>query len=271
MTELRRFLSDPDATPFERDLLESWSSEQPSAGARARALAIGGVAVVTLVGAAAAGTTAAAAGAGATTAAGAAPKVAIGVAAILKWAAVGALVAGAAVATVALVREPAVDPRAPAPAAQSTASTTRGASPSIARATAPSPVEPPTISPADLPAAAPVPSADAPTTRTTTSSAASSSGLAPSPGLADEIALFDRARAALDAGEADRALGLLDSYESRFRTGSFIQEAEVLRVQALVRKGDRERASRVGQRFLAAHPTSPHAARIRAILAPSNP
>jgi outer membrane protein assembly factor BamD (BamD/ComL family) len=89
--------------------------------------------------------------------------------------------------------------------------------------------------------------------------------------LGEEIASFERARSALDAGDADRALGLLDAYEKRFPTGTFVQEAEVLRVQALARKGDEAGARRVGQRFLAAHPSSPHAARIRAILDPSNP
>ena len=65
MSEPRRILEGPDATQFERDLLESWSSEQPSAAARARALAIAGAAAGTLAAAAAATAGASSSGLGA--------------------------------------------------------------------------------------------------------------------------------------------------------------------------------------------------------------
>ncbi len=252
MSEPRRFLADPDVSPFERDLLESWSSEQPSAAARARALAIGGVTVAALVG-----------GAGAA----AAPKAAsVGAAALAKWGVLGVLVAGMATATVAVLREAPVAPSAPPTATASLATGASGPSTPNPTAQSTTPMGPPAVSPADLPAAAPDPTA-----AHAKGHVAAASGVVGAPSLAEEIALFDRARAALDAGEADRALGLLDTYESRFRSGAFGQEAEVLRVQALLRRGDRARASSVGERFLAAHPSSPHAARIRAILTPGAP
>jgi hypothetical protein len=245
MTDPRRLLEAPDTTPFERDLLESWSAEQPSEAARTRALGIVGAAVVT---SAAVGTAAAASSV--------VPKVAlglrVGLSAFAKWAIVGTIVVGGTVATVAVMR-PANPPNVDAKASASASAHTK------ANATANASASAPTITPDDLPSVAPLESHRAP--------AAS----AQQDSLADEIALFDRAHAALEAGNAPTALALLDEYESRFRTGAFAQEAEVLRVQALVRVGDRAEATRVGDRFLAAHPTSPHAARVRAILDASKP
>jgi TolA-binding protein len=246
MSEPPRLLGDPTVTPFERDLLASWDTEQPSAEARARALAMAG---------AAAGTLAATAGA----VAGTAPKAAAaGAAAFTKWVVIGAVILASAAgvgAVVAVTRSPQSDTAATAKAPATTPTV-----PVASVATA----EPPTVSPADLPTApsAAIPSAPA------TVHARPSTGDAT---LSEEIASFDRARAALAAGRADQSLVLIDAYEKRFPTGTFIQEAEVLRVEALSRRGDHDAAVRVGQRFLAAHPTSPHAERIRAILQTSNP
>ena len=48
-------------------------------------------------------------------------------------------------------------------------------------------------------------------------------------------------------------------------------EATVLRVEALVRAGDRSAAARVGNAFLAGNPQSPYATRIRSLLGAPNP
>ena len=249
-----RLLSDPNATPFERNLLASWSDEQPSSAARMRALGIAGVAAA----AAAAGTAA--------TVGALAPKAStlFSFAALAKWTILAVVLVGGSVATYAVVHRSSSSTSEPAVVAVAPV-----APPVIPPAsTVVTPVTPltetPTLSPADLPAAvdAPAPS--------NTAQAAARQGAAPAPSsLGEEIALFDRARTALDGGDANGALALVDTYERRFPSGAFAQEAEVLRVQALLRKGDRTGASRVGERFLAAHPTSPHAARIRAILSPS--
>jgi hypothetical protein len=267
MSELRRILDGPSTTPFERDLLESWASEQPSPAARARALAIAGAAAGTLAAAAAATATAASTGAAAGTAApGTAAAGAGGAAVIAKWGILLALVVGSAVGGVLVLRglRSARTADAPptavatSPLATTTTTTTPTATPRD---------EAKVVSPADLPAAAP-----AAATTTTAAGTAAATGTvatadtAAAASFAEEIASFDRARAALDAGDADRAIALVETYERRFPSGTFLQEAEVLRVQALTRKGDTAGAHRVGQRFLAAHPTSPHAARIRAIL-----
>jgi TolA-binding protein len=87
--------------------------------------------------------------------------------------------------------------------------------------------------------------------------------------LGDQVASIDRARAALAAGDAREAVAQTDDNEARFPHGSLLQEATVLRVEALLRLGDRSRAHEVGERFLAAYPTSPHAARVRQMLSPN--
>ncbi len=276
MSDPRRILDGPSTTPFERDLLESWTSEQPSPGARARALAIAGaaagtLAVATAATAAAASTTGAAAGTAAPVTAGAGA----GVAVIAKWGALFALVVGSAVGGV-LVLSSAHSGDAP-PAAAVPTSTLATATmtamtapphPVVAPTPTPPPSEEPTaVSPADLPTAAPAAApAASPATTGATATTATTAGTTATTSFAEEIASFDRARAALDAGDSDRVIALVETYEKRYPTGTFLQEAEVLRVQALTRKGDSAGARRAGQRFLAAHPTSPHAARIRAIL-----
>ena len=84
--------------------------------------------------------------------------------------------------------------------------------------------------------------------------------------LREEIALMDRARAAVRAGDGQGALALLTAYERKFPRGEFRQEQTVLRGQALSASGDRAAARALGKRFLAAHPESPHAERIEQLL-----
>ncbi|MEA2749057.1 MAG: hypothetical protein QOI41_3200 [Myxococcales bacterium] len=266
MSDPRRILDGPSATPFERDLLESWSAEQPSTAARARALAIAGAAAGTLAAATAATAAASSTGVGAAAGAAAPSATGISIAMLTKWGVLFAFVVASAVAGMVVLGRAHTDEAPP----------TAVATPAMAAApitAAPATVEPKAVSPADLPAAAPTiptPASTAMAAATGAATAAAASTAA-SVSFAEEIAAFDRARSALDAGESDRALALVDAYEKRFPAGTFVQEAEVLRVQALARKGDDAGARRVGQRFLAAHPTSPHAARIRAILDSSAP
>jgi hypothetical protein len=85
--------------------------------------------------------------------------------------------------------------------------------------------------------------------------------------LGDEIASLDRAREALAHGDASRALALVDEYAKEFPGGVLGQEATVVRIEALLARGDRKAADGLARRLLAAHPASPHAARVRALLA----
>jgi hypothetical protein len=96
----------------------------------------------------------------------------------------------------------------------------------------------------------------------------------PAPDLAAEIALLDRAREALAAGEPARALAVLERYDREMPAGRLAPEAAYVRIEALLAAGDRAGADAAGRRFLAANPTSPHAKRVRALLQirdPSNP
>jgi outer membrane protein assembly factor BamD (BamD/ComL family) len=85
-------------------------------------------------------------------------------------------------------------------------------------------------------------------------------------GLGEQVVAIDRARAALAAGDAPRAVRLVDDYEANFPTGTLAQEATALRIEALVTEGQFAHATEVADRFLASHPASPHAARIRRLI-----
>jgi len=84
--------------------------------------------------------------------------------------------------------------------------------------------------------------------------------------LADEVAALQIARTALAGHDPSGAIVALDRYKSRFPSGKLGPEATVLRIDALNQRGDRAAASSLGDRFLAAHPHSPYAERVRSIL-----
>jgi len=81
-----------------------------------------------------------------------------------------------------------------------------------------------------------------------------------------ELATLDQARSALASGNPAQALSILDAYAMRFPHASMASEATVLRIEALVRAGDRAAAQRVADSFLSFNPQSPYAARIRSLL-----
>ena len=84
--------------------------------------------------------------------------------------------------------------------------------------------------------------------------------------LDGEVTALDRARSALGAGDATRALELLGQYEQAFPKGALRPEATYLRIQALSKSGQRDAARELAARFLAKHPSSPHAAQLQALL-----
>ena len=241
MSDPPRLLSD-NGNAFERELLRSWDLEQPSEAARAGALAAVGLA------AGAAG--AAKVAAGATLA----PKGIWLGGALLKWALLGVFGVGAAGAAFVYAhgRRAASPPDAPAQGAvvEPSAPPQAPALPEVS-AVAPAPV---TTAAPSLVVAAPHPSKHA----TPASSA-----------LAEQVATLDRARAALASGDAATALHEIAACEARYPRGALVEEAEVLRIEALLAEGDRAAAARVGARFLSAHPSSPHAAHVRALVAPA--
>jgi hypothetical protein len=83
--------------------------------------------------------------------------------------------------------------------------------------------------------------------------------------LHEEIALLDRARAALQARSPQRALGLLAQHAERFPQPSLAPEADVLRIEALVQNRELGKARALAKRFLSEHAESPLADRVRSL------
>ncbi len=83
------------------------------------------------------------------------------------------------------------------------------------------------------------------------------------PDLAEELGSLDRARSELHAGRPGAALSAIDEHQRRFHAGRFVQEALVLRVEALMATGDETAACAMAREFVERHPDSPHVARVR--------
>ena len=83
---------------------------------------------------------------------------------------------------------------------------------------------------------------------------------------AGEVTVLDRAREALRAGDSAGAMRALDEHGKRFADGTLGEEAELLRIEALLERGERRAAAAEARRFLAAHPQSSHRARVRSLL-----
>jgi hypothetical protein len=80
--------------------------------------------------------------------------------------------------------------------------------------------------------------------------------------LAEETALLSSANAALRAGDSTRALGLLDDYDRRYPAGVLREEVLATRIIARCELGAAG-AVAGAEAFLARHPTSPLAPRVR--------
>lgn len=83
-----------------------------------------------------------------------------------------------------------------------------------------------------------------------------------------ELAAIEAARGVLAAGRSNDALGRVNDYRITFPNAHFADEADVIEVQALVALGRVSEANVKAEQFLAAHPQSPYAKRIRALVAP---
>jgi hypothetical protein len=81
--------------------------------------------------------------------------------------------------------------------------------------------------------------------------------------LEREIQLLDSARHALQSNAPATSLAELDRYAREFPRGRLSVEAFVVRLDALGRAGRGTEARTLAERYLSAHPTSPHADRIR--------
>jgi hypothetical protein len=88
---------------------------------------------------------------------------------------------------------------------------------------------------------------------------------APADHLAEEMALLASANAELRRGDARRALSLLDDYDHRYPSGVLREEVLATRVIARCQLGPApdKVARRGASAFLARHPASPLAPRVR--------
>jgi hypothetical protein len=264
MTAPRTRLSEGE-TEFERELLESWGSEQPSEEARKGAHAI----VLPALGTAVAGSLAAGAVSKLGAAAGSAPaKAAVLGWHVGHWIAVGSVVAAAGgVAVRYATSDGHLAGALPAPVV-------------TVQTTAPSPTAPrvrvaeglptdrtdATRTREQLPPSGPVSKSLAQRALARSEASAAPDDKRSKVDLGQEVAALDRARAALATGDAAGALRLLDNYEASFPKASLAQEGTILRIEALLKQGNRDAAVDLGNRFLAQHPGSSHSAKVRQLL-----
>lgn len=283
MADPNRIVDDPDAAPLARALLASAAGDAPGPGDRAAVARRLGLAA-TLV-----ATTAGEVGAGAVAASVAWWKIGLAIVAL------GGAVTTAVVATRSPAPTPTITPApapaiAPAPASPAPAVVSAPSSaPPIALAPAPAPSSPPAIaasrapsrspelapsppvrSPASVTTAAPAPSAPARVApRGPTPSAAPAAAARPAPDarrLAAEVALLDRARAALRRDEPAIAGAALDDHARGFADGALLAEAELLRIELAIHRGDAASARDRAHAFNVRFPQSPLAKRLRSLV-----
>jgi len=82
--------------------------------------------------------------------------------------------------------------------------------------------------------------------------------------VADELALIERARTAVDRGQVAAALGVLRTHRRRFPEGAFVEEAAALRASALCQSGKVDAAAKASEAFLRRYPKSVHRSRVEA-------
>lgn len=81
--------------------------------------------------------------------------------------------------------------------------------------------------------------------------------------LAQELALLQRARRALNRQDAQLALGIVQSLDERFPEGVLMEERAATRILSLCQLQRSDEARAQGQQFLAGHPRSVYAERVR--------
>jgi hypothetical protein len=84
--------------------------------------------------------------------------------------------------------------------------------------------------------------------------------------LAAEVALVDRARSTLGAGNPAGALQTLSAYETAFPEPRLLPEVLFLRMEANVAAGNRAQAVKTAEDSVRRFPRSPHAARARELI-----
>ena len=102
--------------------------------------------------------------------------------------------------------------------------------------------------------------------------ASSASPASPTPGVAavprftDEVRMLGDVRAALTAHDPARGLLVLDTFATVYPTSVLTAEAEVLRIDAVLARGDRTLARKLATAFLAVRPKSPYRQHVEGVL-----
>ena len=81
-----------------------------------------------------------------------------------------------------------------------------------------------------------------------------------------EASLLSKARSELRSGNTAAAEATLNQLQSTFPRGQLGQEREVLAVEVLAANGNMTAARRRARAFIAAHPTSPHSAKLERLV-----
>ena len=89
--------------------------------------------------------------------------------------------------------------------------------------------------------------------------------------LAEQVQSLDRARVALNSGNPGSALAEISRYRKAWPHGVFLTEASVLEIEALAARGERSLAATRAASFVAAHPDSPQAERLRRLIPAEKP
>jgi hypothetical protein len=149
------------------------------------------------------------------------------------------------------------------PPAQGASHVTAETSPGMTPGSAP--VTPVVASPSAPPAPVTAPAAPG-VAGGTTGTPAPAAGATDPGRLAAEVALVDRARTRLGAGDYPAARAALDEYHQRFPTGDLGAEADMVMIEILIAQREVDRARRLGTAFLARFPRSPLAQRVHSLL-----
>jgi hypothetical protein len=272
----------PHEDDFTRALLRSAEVDEPSSAAYAKVAAALGVGTALGVGASVPAPAVVAAGAS-------------GVSGVARWASSlgaklvllgvsGALLVGAGgaflrqrsgakpVARSVIVKPALVPVSAPAPVSASAPVSALGAPQAK--------VQPASDAPAALAAASPVEPARAVSSAAPLhgsphaglhSAARAAESAASVSSLPEQVQSLDRARVALNSGDASAALREIAHYRDAWPQGVFLTEASVLEIEALAKRGERSLAATRAQAFVNAHPDSPQAERLRALIPADQP
>jgi outer membrane protein assembly factor BamD (BamD/ComL family) len=91
----------------------------------------------------------------------------------------------------------------------------------------------------------------------------------PESSLAAELAMLQRARRALNAGNGRLALGIVEELDERFPRGVLVEERSATRILSLCQLERVAEAQQAAHEFLARYPASVYVERVRQSCAPS--